>query len=96
MYLNRDEFLLLSRQGRVPRAMRTRPPTSTPSSAAGRRPRVGTRGVAPGALMRAVRPALRDRARGRRRLDIDAYRAMEFPPDEAVSSGSRSGGHPDR
>ena len=101
MYMNRDEFLLLSRQGRVPRAVRTRspistPPSSTPPSPAGRGPRAGTGGVTPGAVVRGLRDALRDRARGRRRLDIDAYRAMEFPPEGAVSSGSRPGGHPER
>ena len=96
MYMNRDEFLLLSRRGQVPRAVRTGPPTSMPPMARGR----GRRGRSRRAVVRdAVRTALtvmRVRSRGRRQLDADAYRALEFPEMESVSSASRSSEDPER
>ena len=96
MYMNRDEFLLLSRRGRVPRAVRTGPPTSMPPLERGR----GLRGRPRGAVMRdavgTVRTVMRDRSRGRRQLDPDACRVLEFPERESVSSASRSDGDPER
>jgi hypothetical protein len=85
MQMNRDEFLLLSRQGRVPPAVRAGPgrrPVPEPFG----RPAPGGRGRLGAGVARAlasvaarVRARLRDPLRGRRRIDAESYRELEFP-----------------
>lgn len=71
MYLDRDELLLLSRGGRVPRASRH---PAVPLPDPGRR-------EGPGAIVAAVR-RLRSRPARRLALDTHEYLRLEFSVDD--------------
>ncbi len=74
MYLDRDELMLLSRGGRVPRAQRPGPVVPLPE-------REG-----PGRLV-TLRDGLRGRLRRRPELDVHTYLELEFSVEDEPQAG---------